>query len=104
MMKFPQCTSCKHLDRSTLPSNKSFACKAFPNGIPFEVWDNKHNHTQTYSGDNGIMFEKDYADDSVIDIHELVYLLREENKRSWISAIFFLCALSVLCGLFLLLY
>ena len=50
------------------------------------------------------MFEKDYADDSVIDIHELVYLLREENKRSWISAIFFLCALSVLCGLFLLLY
>ena len=53
MMKFPQCTSCKHLDRDTIRSIKSTSCKAFPNGIPMEVWDYKHDHTQPYPGDNG---------------------------------------------------
>lgn len=104
MMKFPQCTSCKHLDRDTIRSIKSTSCKAFPNGIPMEVWDYKHDHTQPYPGDNGILFEKAYADDSVFDLNELASLLREENKTSWNPAIYFLCALSVFCCLFLLIH
>ena len=106
MMKFPQCTSCKHLDRDTIKSVKPTSCKAFPNGIPQEVWDYKHDHTQPYPGDNGILFEKNYADDSVFDINELASFLRAEKKKFWNPITFFLCTLilGVLSGLYVLLH
>ncbi len=31
-------------------------CKAFPNGIPFDIWTGKNKHDSPYPGDNGITF------------------------------------------------
>jgi hypothetical protein len=32
-------------------------CKAFPDGIPDELWSGENLHRQSYSGDNGIHYE-----------------------------------------------
>ncbi len=32
-------------------------CKAFPDGIPMEIWMGENLHTKPYPGDNGIQFE-----------------------------------------------
>ena len=48
----PVCTMCKHLE-----SLEHRTCAAFPDGIPFEIWDGKNNHTKSYKGDHGILFE-----------------------------------------------
>jgi len=49
----PVCTFCVHLtdivDRT---------CKAFPGGIPREIWLGKNTHMVPYPGDHGIQFEK----------------------------------------------
>lgn len=51
----PICSYCKHLDLS-----KTRSCTAFTQeyGIPMEIWDGSNNHTTSYPGDNGIMFER----------------------------------------------
>ena len=46
-----QCNTCKHRGPS------AFKCKAFPEGIPKEIIEGKHNHEKTYPGDNGILYE-----------------------------------------------
>lgn len=46
-----QCVLCKNLE-------DSFCCKAFPDGIPFEVWNTPYIHEKPYPGDHGIQFEK----------------------------------------------
>ena len=33
-------------------------CKAFPNGIPVEIWEGRNKHTEPYEGDHGIQFEQ----------------------------------------------
>lgn len=49
----PTCFHCKHLATS-----EKRECKAFPDGIPIEIWNGNNDHTKPYKGDNGIMFEK----------------------------------------------
>ncbi len=49
----PVCTLCEH---ST--SMMSRLCKAFPKGIPHEIWIGENKHTEPYPGDNGIQFER----------------------------------------------
>ena len=51
MIPIIQCFNCKHVKA------KTFTCKAFPDGIPKEIADGKHDHTKSYKGDNGIRFE-----------------------------------------------
>ena len=32
------------------------ACRAFPGGIPWAIWDGLDNHTTPHEGDHGILF------------------------------------------------
>ena len=47
-----QCLACRYF----IPTEK-FTCFAFPAGIPAEVFENRHDHTRPYLGDNGIRYE-----------------------------------------------
>lgn len=51
----PQCLDCKHLDPQSNASHPR--CKAFPEGIPVEVWLGSMPHTKPLPGDHGIQFE-----------------------------------------------
>jgi|GEM_PF-1409652 len=48
----PVCAHCRHLDETT-----RFKCAAFPDGIPFAIWDGENKHTSPVDGDHGIRFE-----------------------------------------------
>ena len=48
------CLACKHLDRD---KENQHICNAFSEGIPDEIWTNRHDHHNPYPGDNGIRFE-----------------------------------------------
>jgi hypothetical protein len=50
---FPQCNKCKN--KLNIPHKSS--CNAFLDGIPDDIYYNKHDHTKPYPGDNGIRFE-----------------------------------------------
>jgi hypothetical protein len=45
-----QCAECRH-------ATGGAKCVAFPEGIPVEIIDERHDHRQPYPGDNGIRFE-----------------------------------------------
>ena len=50
----PICDGCKHFkwDDPT-----KYNCKAYPEGIPEEIINSEHEHTEPFKGDNGIQFE-----------------------------------------------
>ncbi|MCD4805988.1 MAG: hypothetical protein K8R13_00090 [Methanococcoides sp.] len=49
----PECIGCKHFIESIgMP-----ACKAFPYGIPSEIWHDLKKHHESYEGDHGLQFE-----------------------------------------------
>ncbi|MBP7553254.1 MAG: hypothetical protein KA885_07490 [Spirochaetes bacterium] len=48
------CFFCKNFNDKNL---KKLTCKAFPQGIPFDILESKNFHTTEYSGDNGIRYE-----------------------------------------------
>lgn len=50
----PTCFHCIHLIH-----DEKRVCKAFPDGIPIEIWNGDNDHKKPYKGDNGIMFEGD---------------------------------------------
>ena len=51
---YPKCNDCRHLNRDF---SNGLRCRAFPNGIPDEIFCKSGDHTKPYEGDNGIQFE-----------------------------------------------
>tara|TARA_R110002012_G_scaffold295620_1_gene492296 strand:+ start:492 stop:680 length:189 start_codon:yes stop_codon:yes gene_type:complete len=49
-MKSIQCNICVH-------HNGDWTCDAFPNGIPDEISDGKHDHSNKFKGDKGVRFQ-----------------------------------------------
>tara|TARA_Y100000310_G_C20545884_1_gene745551 strand:- start:904 stop:1101 length:198 start_codon:yes stop_codon:yes gene_type:complete len=53
----PQCDECRHLKRNIAEYSYGYKCKAFPDGIPYEITSGQHDHNKPFPGDNGIGFE-----------------------------------------------
>jgi hypothetical protein len=53
-MYSPVCTYCKHF---IIEAGKR-SCKAFPDGIPLEIWLGLNRHVNSYPGDRNIQFER----------------------------------------------
>jgi len=51
MQHFILCWSCERLISGTQK------CKAFPDGIPEEIWSMEFDHHESYPGDNDIQFK-----------------------------------------------
>lgn len=60
----PMCLSCKHF----IETEWGNVCKAFPQGIPREIFFEYYDHRKEFPGDNGIRFELKYeADQEAIE-------------------------------------
>ncbi|MDN5363460.1 MAG: hypothetical protein PWQ91_521 [Eubacteriales bacterium] len=55
----PMCLFCKHF----LEDEEGNKCKAFPQGIPREIFYEYYDHRKEFSGDGGIRFELKYEED-----------------------------------------
>lgn len=56
MVIFSKCFDCKNCIEKT--ENDIFVCRAFPDGIPEDVFWNRIDHTENIEGDNGIKYEE----------------------------------------------
>ena len=52
MAKDTSCLNCKNYDQDSLGN-----CKAYPDGIPFEIVSGELSHIEHLPNDNGIRFE-----------------------------------------------
>jgi len=50
-MRISQCTFCAYR------SPDATTCRAYPDGIPVEILTNEHDHTESFRGDNGILYK-----------------------------------------------
>ena len=55
MVVFSQCMDCKNYIGK---KDDAFCCKAFPEGIPDDIFWSKKYHVEHIEGDNGYQFEK----------------------------------------------
>jgi len=51
------CLYCSHFHGDD-DTSRRHTCEAFPDGIPWSIWDGEHGHRTPYEGDHGIQFER----------------------------------------------
>ena len=56
-MQFEVDASCATCDRLVIKRGLP-TCKAFPKGIPDEILDGQHDHSEPFPGDGGILFKQ----------------------------------------------
>lgn len=55
----PLCNFCRHFNLESLENlGQPLKCKAFPDGLPIEIWANNFDHRTPHLNDGGIQFEK----------------------------------------------
>ena len=60
----PLCLTCKHFLDAVGPEDEEgertgpLGCTAFPDGIPIEILESRHDHHKPFPGDQGIRYEK----------------------------------------------
>ena len=54
MFKISKCMNCEYYIES---DDMSDCCKAYPKGIPLEIFREEVDHTKPYKGDNGIQYK-----------------------------------------------
>ena len=60
----PVCSLCIHLNWRAPEFGKSGTCRAFPDGIPEDIWTGADPHTKPHDGDKGILFKRANSGDS----------------------------------------
>jgi len=65
MLANPECykRKCKHFIGVKQPDGTEMServyCKAFPDGIPYDIAYGDNRHTEPYKGDHGIQYERE---------------------------------------------
>lgn len=62
--KSTPCFTCTHMVRRF--DARPLQCKAFPDGVPQEIYSGVNDHKKPFPGDNGILFEE-YTGDLNLD-------------------------------------
>jgi hypothetical protein len=57
MLATAQCQVCRHYVCTIVDGQWHPTCKAFPEGIPDDLFFHKVSHTEAYPGDNSLRFE-----------------------------------------------
>lgn len=71
MIRITQCFYCMHLSRLPREQMIVWRCKAYPEGIPEEIWRNEVVHNELVHGDQGILFEQKHDFPFKLDIDKL---------------------------------
>ncbi|GEM_PF-2674088 len=74
------CMFCKHLFNEKVGQNQ-YKCKAFPDGVPSEIYQGKYDHRNPYPNDSGITFELENEFLSDQDEVKLMFKIIESNRR-----------------------
>jgi hypothetical protein len=62
----PECYFCRHFYR-----NKGRVCRAFPQGIPEDIFHGRKLHRKPIDGDNGFQFELDPDEEEMAELHNV---------------------------------